>query len=147
MTKGQHSFQLSGPQDFVSVRKALATIKSDFLRQGHLAEQYASVEMVFAEALNNIAEHGGPTVHLSPIKIKWQFMQGLFQAELEDGGQPFAPKTLSKKPAPNLDVVEADLPEGGFGWHIMSQLCDRLDYQRQDGKNLLLIALHPEACR
>ena len=120
MTKGQHSFQLSGPQDFVSVRKALATIKSDFLRQGHLAEQYASVEMVFAEALNNIAEHGG---------------------------QPFAPKTLSKRPAPNLDVVEADLPEGGFGWHIMSQLCDRLDYQRQDGKNLLLIALHPEACR
>ena len=72
MTKGHFSVQLTRPQDFLSVRKALARIKSDFLHQGHRAEQFYKIEMVLAEALNNIAEHGGPRVHLTPIVIKWE---------------------------------------------------------------------------
>lgn len=51
---------LNQPKDFLSVRGALAKIRSDFLHQGHSDVQFLKIEMVLAEALNNIAEHGGP---------------------------------------------------------------------------------------
>lgn len=143
MIKGHFSVQLTRPQDFLSVRKALARIKSDFLHHGHRAEQFYKIEMVLAEALNNIAEHGGPRVHLTPIVIKWRYEHGLFYTRLEDSGRPYAAKALPKTNVPRLDVADANLPEGGFGWNIISQLCDTLDYQRHRDKNLLSIVLRP----
>ena len=51
--------QLTQPEDFLSVGSALASIRDVFLQQGHMAEQLSKIEMVLAEALNHIAEHGG----------------------------------------------------------------------------------------
>ncbi|XXK30987.1 hypothetical protein ACMAY7_16235 [Rhodobacteraceae bacterium nBUS_24] len=61
---------LSQPKDFLSVRRTLAAIRNDFLYRGHQAAEFLKIEMVLAEALNNIAEHGGPSVQDSPIVIK-----------------------------------------------------------------------------
>ena len=70
MSKVRYAMHSTQPEDFLSVRGALASIRNDFLYQGHRAEQFLKIEIVMAEALNNIAEHGGPSVHDSPITIK-----------------------------------------------------------------------------
>ena len=141
MSKGRYSVHLTQPEDFLSVRGALAGIRDDFLHQGHSAEQFLKIEMVLAEALNNIAEHGGPGVHNSPITIKWQYEQGLFSATLKDNGRPFPTAVIPDRGSPRPDVDDKDLPEGGVGWHIISQLCDSVRYQRSAGQNKLAIGL------
>lgn len=132
---------LTQPKDFLSVRGALAGIRDDFLHQGHGAEQFLKIEMVLAEALNNIAEHGGLGVQDSPIVINWFYEHGLFSATLKDNGRPYPARVIPDTGRPRLDVDDADLPEGGFGWHIISQLCDTVRYQRNANQNQLSIGI------
>ena len=61
---------------------------------------------------------------------------GEVKAEVEDDGQPFNP----------LEAPEADTTKpleertiGGLGIHLARKLIDGLEYQRQEGKNLLLL--------
>ena len=132
---------LSQPKDFLSVRSTLAAIRNDFLYQGHQAAEFLKIEMVLAEALNNIAEHGGPSVQDSPIVIKWHYEQGVFSAILVDRGSPYPAAVITETGGPRLDVADTDFPEGGFGWHIISQLCDTVHYQRNANRNQLAIGL------
>jgi len=141
MSKGRYSMHLTQPEDFLSVRGALAGIRNDFLHQGHRDEQFLKIEMVLAEALNNIAEHGGPSVHKSPITIRWQYEKGLFSATLNDKGHPYPAAAIPDTGNPRLDAEDTDLPEGGFGWHIICQLCDTVCYQRIADQNQLAIGI------
>ena len=59
MSKGRSEIHLTKPEDFLSVGSVLASTRDDFLQQGRRAEQFSKIEMILAEALNNIAEHGG----------------------------------------------------------------------------------------
>ena len=66
MSKGRYAMHLTQPEDFLSVRGALASIRDDFLHQGHRAEQFLKIEMVLAEALNNIASTVVPAFTIAP---------------------------------------------------------------------------------
>ena len=141
MSKGRYAMHLTQPEDFLSVRGALASIRDDYLHQGHRAEQFLKIEMVLAEALNNIAEHGGPSVRDSPIIIKWQYENDHFRATLNDTGHPYPATVIPDTSNPRLDVDDTDLPEGGFGWNIICQLCDTVRYQRIAHQNKLVIGI------
>ena len=95
------------------MRSALAGIRDDFLHQGHSAEQFLKIEMVLAEALNNIAEHGGPGVHNSPITIKWQYEQGLFSATLKDNGRPFPTAAIPDRGVQDQMLATRIYPRAG----------------------------------
>ncbi|MDO5641949.1 MAG: ATP-binding protein [Paracoccus sp. (in: a-proteobacteria)] len=99
-------------------------------------------ELVLAEVLNNIAQHGRaqlagprPLVHLSVVAQH----DGLSCSVCDDGG--LLPRLCldSKLPDP------ASHPEGGFGWFLIGHLTQSLAYFREDGRNFVAftVPIHP----
>lgn len=89
-------------------------------------------ELVLAELLNNIAQHGRaegdgplPLVHLSVVAQA----DGLSCSVSDDGG--LLPKICldSQPPEP------ASHPEGGFGWFLIGHLTQSLAYFRENDRN------------
>lgn len=113
----------SGP---LAAREALASLAA-FLAPARLTADTAStVQIVVAEALNNVIEHAyGPEG--GPIYLRARLLDKRLEVLIRDTGQPLPQHLFRDGPeAPN----PADLPEGGFGWHLIRTLADRLDHNR-----------------
>jgi serine/threonine-protein kinase RsbW len=94
-------------------------------------------ELVLAEVLNNVAEHaygaggGRVTVSLSgdPTGIRCLVI---------DEGRAMPGERLPEGQLPGAHGNDTeDLPEGGFGWHLIKSLSVGLTYARDNGQNRL----------
>jgi len=112
---------------------------------GHLADRglgesdLGTVELVLAEALNNITEHAyGPEG--GPVEVRLQVTGSRIECELRDFGRPMP---MGDPPAAGLpQIAPPDIvPEGGFGWYIIRCLVEDLSYQRVGSHNRLLMSL------
>jgi len=94
-------------------------------------DHLATVELVLAEVLNNVTEHayadsaGDVSVTLRPTR-------GGLACQVVDRGRAMPGGLL---PEGHLPVM--DLPEGGFGWHLVHKLTQDLHYHRAAGENRL----------
>ena len=120
--------------NYLSVRSALSALAdwaSIHLADADLAER---IELVLAEALNNVVEHGG----LAPQQFIAVFAQteasGL-RVVIRDQGQKYP---SSMPPWVTVQNV-TDLPEGGFGWLLIHALSDEVVYERIGPGNILTI--------
>lgn len=100
------------------------------------------VELVLAELLNNVAQHGRgsdpgpvPMVHLSVVAQP----DGLACSVCDDGG--LLPRVCLTSPAPDPRAH----PEGGFGWFLIGHLTQSLVYFREGERNFIAftVPLHP----
>lgn len=94
-------------------------------------------ELVLAEALNNIVEHG----HISqgdPVGVTW-CDTGRLQITIIDHGRPCPLSVIDNASLPNPD----DVAEGGYGWAIISMLCHNLTYRSEQGENILAFSIQP----
>lgn len=123
--------------DPAAVRDGLAHLLARPPLVGLDGDDRSTVELVLAEVLNNVAEHaysgqGG----LAEVTLG-RTRSGLF-CLVSDRGQPMPAGQL---PAGQLHEGTsddpADLPEGGFGWHLIRSLTRDLAYVRRDGQNRL----------
>ena len=127
------------PSDPMAVRQGLkALFQSLLLRQLDEADR-GKAEIVLAEALNNIVEHayadGAGEIELTICVNR----QGL-DCRIIDHGAPMPHQEL---PSGTLAAPE-DLPEGGFGWHLIRTLSEDLRYARIAGQNQLTFRLNTE---
>ena len=101
----------------------------------------ATAQIVLAEVLNNIVEHAyaGTT---GRIEMTLLVADGTLRCELRDYGLALPGERLPRGDLPATDAGE--LPEGGFGWHLIRSLTGDLAYQRRDGCNHLGFTLRPE---
>jgi serine/threonine-protein kinase RsbW len=117
-----------------AVRAALASLIAASPVHDLSEDDRGTVELVLAEVLNNVAEHAyaggsGPVevgLCATPLGIACRIVdRGLAMPEgrLPEGALPPA--------APD------DLPEGGFGWHLIRSLTADLSYARSAGQNRL----------
>ncbi len=123
--------------DPVSVQQSLAQML-DLPPLSALSDEDRSVaELVLAEVLNNVVEHaygaGGGRVTVSltgdPDGIRCRVIdqgRAMPGERLPEGRLPGGPMTAL-----------ADLPEGGFGWHLIRSLSVGLTYARVNGQNRL----------
>ena len=97
----------------------------------------ATVELVLAEALNNIAEHayGGHTP--GPVTLTARMTSQRLTVILRDQGRALPGHTLPMGEPPKTDVPCAHLPEGGFGWFLIRDLTTALHYRRTGQENRL----------
>ena len=96
-------------------------------------------ELILAELLNNIVEHGHCRLG-DPIRLHiHQSMQGIF-CTLCDGGMPLpdARPPLGRFPETDASGYPA---EGGYGWYLVRALAENLTYTRNPGENLLSFEL------
>ena len=132
------SLRLVLAADPPSVRAALAQVLRCSPVSALTADHRATVELVLAEVLNNVAEHaygggGGPVslrLRLSPRGIACRVADrgtGLPKGRLPDPAAQF--------PDP------ANLPQGGFGWPLIRLLTRGLRYRRLAGCNVLVFTV------
>lgn len=98
-----------------------------------------TVELVLAELLNNIVEHGDCRPG-DPIRLHIRQSEQGVRCTLCDGGIPLpdARPPLGRFPATDASGYPA---EGGYGWYLVRALAKNLSYTRHPGKNLLSFEL------
>jgi serine/threonine-protein kinase RsbW len=101
------------------------------------ADFAASAELVLAEVLNNVAEHAYCGTS-GEIEVSLERTASGIAVRVADRGQPMPQSRLPDGPDPD----PADLPEGGFGWHLIRSLTSDLSYRRHDGWNLFSFRMH-----
>lgn len=105
------------------------------------AEEMSSVEIVLAEALNNIVEHAYPADQPGDIHMTLRLRGSGLLVEIRDSGRPMP---QGRAPIGNHPMTETDgdpMPEGGYGWFLIRELVRDLIYDRADGENFLIFRL------
>lgn len=137
------ALQVTLPGEPGAVRAALIRVGAELAAVGIDDEEAANAELVLAEALNNIVEHAF-AVPGADDRIEMTIVPGPvgIGCELRDNGRPMPAGRL---PRPSLPLPEGaaldDLPEGGFGWHLIRNLARDLCYTREAGTNRLVLRI------
>lgn len=123
--------------DPVSVHQSLAQMLDLPPLSGLSPDDRSVAELVLAEVLNNVAEHAygaeGGRVTVSLVEDP----AGLC-CQVIDEGRAMPGERLPEGRQPSVaGTAIADLPEGGFGWHLIRSLSVGLTYARVDGQNRL----------
>jgi serine/threonine-protein kinase RsbW len=97
--------------------------------------EVGALHIALAEVLNNIAEHAYDGLPPGLVSVAIWSGRGWLRCRVEDQGNPMPGGALPQGDLPPLDVNTADLPEGGFGWHMIRSLATDLTYARIGGTN------------
>ncbi len=118
------STRLTLPSTAMAVRQALQLLLQSAPISRLPAATLCATEIVFAEVLNNIVEHAYAT-HIGPILVTVICGDGSVDCEVQDQGLPMPGLSPPFGQIPNRGVMH-DLPEGGFGWHLIRTLAKDL---------------------
>lgn len=135
--KGALTLRFPGATD--RIRCALRQARRHMATLRVPEDRLATIELVLAEALNNVAEHayaGGPP---GPVSLTARHDGDRLCIVLRDTGRPLPGLVPPTGAPPDLDVATKDLPEGGFGWLLIRDLTDRVDYARHGTENRLTL--------
>lgn len=126
----------------MAVREALAGVIAGLGPLVLDIEEISTVELVLAEALNNIVEHAYPDD--SPgglIAIACRHQPDGLNITVTDNGCAMPDGQMPIGMAPEVDVDVMDMPEGGFGWFLIKDLAKDVRYRREGAANLLDLRL------
>lgn len=128
----------------VGVRDGLADAITALRALNLSGEEYGSIELVFAEMMNNIVEHAYADTPDGIIQLAIQPKElGLF-CTLSDDGHPMPDGAAPAGHFAPVDCEIGDLPEGGFGWFLIRDLARDLEYTRKGDKNILTFRIAVE---
>lgn len=99
----------------------------------------SDAEIVLAEVLNNIVEHAY-AASAGNIEIRVRRQVGGLACQIRDHGAPMPGLSLPDGAFQPLGAI-ADLPEGGFGWFLIRNTVEDLQYRREGGANRLSFLL------
>lgn len=138
---GAASLTLTFQADPASVRQALAGMLTCPPLSCLHDEDRGMAELVLAEVLNNVAEHAYGEAG-GTVEVRLRRESGGLRCLILDGGREMPGGQLPEGRLPGgPDVPLEDLPEGGFGWHLIRSLCVGLTYDRIAGQNRLSFLL------
>jgi serine/threonine-protein kinase RsbW len=101
-------------------------------------EEHGAVQLVLAEALNNVAEHAFAPHESGQVTLILRHGRAGLLVEIRDCGKPMPNGRAPINDGPSSESARQDLPEGGFGWFLIRELARDLIYDRRDGENILI---------
>jgi len=132
-------FSLHATANEMSVRALLAALRAR-LRDHDLTEAACgTVEIVLAEALNNIVEHAYQGAETGEIGLHVRLLRARLVCTLSDRGAALPALHPPQGTLPEIGVCPETLPEGGFGWFLIRSLTRDIDYAREAGSNRLTL--------
>ncbi len=135
-------FGVSIPGRLSHVRRGLRQLLDELAPLALDVEERGTIELVLAEALNNIVEHAYPTPdQAGEITIRCRHRVNGLHVTITDRGLPMPDGTLPLGTAPRTDVATDNLPEGGFGWFLIHDLAKDVRYVREGHRNRLNLRL------
>lgn len=130
--------------DPLSVRYALRAAMARFLRQMTETEA-GTLELILAEVLNNIVEHGYENSGEGSITLSIVRDRRGMNCAVSDDGTALPLECLlhseSEGAGGHVRPDPGKLPEGGFGWFLIRDLAEELGYRHENGHNLLAFRL------
>lgn len=133
----QDQLQLVFLSDPMALRGALKKTVA-FLTDHHfLIEECGPVELAVAEAVNNIIEHAYQEQDTGVIELNVEYTKAWLRIKIIDDGLPMPEGVAPQGRQHNLNVEIDDLPEGGFGWFLIRELTQNLEYTRAAARNVL----------
>lgn len=95
-----------------------------------------SIRLAVEEVFTNILHYGYPGC-TGPITIQIDAQPGEVRISLADAAPRFDPATV---PEPELDAPLEEREVGGWGWHFVRQVMDRVEWEpREQGGNLFTL--------
>jgi serine/threonine-protein kinase RsbW len=130
------------PADPESVSKSLRLVAKTGMMLRLTQDYRGTVELVLAEALNNIVEHACDR-QCGKIYIRLNLGPQDLHCRIEDNGRPMSDGNL---PSGELQLFDpsGDVAEGGFGWFLIRSLSHDLDYRRIGECNQLSFRISAE---
>jgi serine/threonine-protein kinase RsbW len=126
--------------DAPAVRAALSDLFAALPMQRLPEDDRGTAEIVLAEVLNNIVEHAYAVVR-GEIEVTLKVDEGGLACTVVDRGTAMPDGTIPGGGVTMPPTVAGDLPEGGFGWHLIRVLAQDLRYRRVDDRNELTFRL------
>ena len=140
---GERKVTHKGKTSFVATeanaRKGIGVIMARLAAEGLPAETLGSVEIVLAEAVNNIVEHAYCGVAPGDVQVTYAVTPDALTMTFVDHGAAFPHGILPPGRPADLSVSRESLPEGGFGWLLIRELTNDLTYDRHNGYNKLSV--------
>jgi len=131
---------LKGVED--AVRDGLARAMDGLAALALTTDEASNVELVLAEALNNVVEHAlAGSRGQTQIEIRLRHDAAGLHITIVDFGQPMPAGKAPRGRAPNVEVDLGDMPEGGFGWFMIQTLAESVGYARTENANHLTLTL------
>lgn len=132
----------SFPADFRWVRRWVQQTNDKLAVAGVGPDDLSSVEIVLAEALNNVVEHAYPAGEIGKVRLIVRKRNNALMVEVSDRGRPMP---NGRAPIGNHPMTEFNqddgMPEGGYGWFLIREIVRDLVYDRRDDENLLLFRI------
>jgi serine/threonine-protein kinase RsbW len=120
--------------DPAAVRTALARLLSAAPLHALTEDDRGTVELVLAEVLNNVVEHAYAGAS-GPVEVGLCATPHGLACRIVDQGLAMPGGALPEGRLPA--AAPSELPEGGFGWHLIRSLTADLTYARCAGQNRL----------
>ncbi|MRU14784.1 ATP-binding protein [Roseovarius sp. A21] len=137
-------FSLTARATECGVRTLLSDCRARLEAGGIPRRCLGMVELVLAEALNNVVEHAYAEIATGPVSIEATVAHGQVLAHIRDNGAPFPGLEPPPGRLPTSDGEIDNLPEGGFGWFLIRDLCETVEYRREGGGNRLTLGMRLE---
>lgn len=126
----------------VQVREALDQTRTQMRALDVDTNMCDTTQIILGEVLNNVVEHAYGFEDGNPIEVSIWLKDAGIACEVHDHG---APMPNGVPPAGVTKVIDTStrdaLPEGGFGWAMVRELTQDLQYFRTDGRNELLFLI------
>jgi serine/threonine-protein kinase RsbW len=130
-----------------SITIRLAVDPQDIERLNRLVRQFGelhevpgrtlyALNLALDEVVTNVVCYGFEDAANQEVVVRIAIADRELTASVSDGGRPFDPLSV---PPPNLTVGLEERTPGGLGIHLVRSLMDRVEYTRQDGKNVLTV--------
>jgi anti-sigma regulatory factor (Ser/Thr protein kinase) len=96
----------------------------------------ADVCIALDEILTNITDYAYSDDAEHEIHIRFEALDNVLEAVIEDGGAPFNPLAI---PAPDVSAPLHERRVGGVGIHFVRNLMDEVTYERAGERNRLVL--------
>ncbi|WP_158965498.1 ATP-binding protein [Chachezhania sediminis] len=115
------------------------------LRDGGLeSTMLGCIEIVLAETLNNIVEHACAGQPDGQVRVRARLTDLYLLVIVVDNGRPYPGNRLPPYAQPAVACELDSLPEGGFGWALIRELTDHVQYRRHRNRNVLTLSIFLE---
>jgi len=127
--------QISVNAELKHLNRVINFITAEIKKTDYEPEIQNKIEMAAEEIFTNIANYAY-TNEAGKVNISISTASGL-KITFEDNGKPFNP---AEHPSPDLEKPLKDREIGGLGLFLVKQVMDKVEYTRENDKNILIIS-------
>lgn len=132
----RHMMRLVIASQLSEIRRASALVDEFKARHGLADEDSDAIHIVLDEVLSNSIRHGVAGAASHAIAVSLDLADGEIILEVDDEGVAYDP---TQAPTPSLAGTLEERDGGGLGVTFVRALTTKIEYQRIDGRNRLVL--------